>query len=248
MDPQLPIDNFTLAFSERNMTSRFQVFATARRPESMQDLFARGIATLTFEVTDADVICTIRDEIAAKTGGTLDILVNNAFVAYPVAITDFEMDRVREIFEVHLFAPMVMVKEFAQLLIAAGDVRIVHIGSVSGIMPIPFSAVYNTSKLRCITHLNIFQIMSGGVQSKIARSGSLPDDSLFKGMEDLYQAKRLNISQDAYARIVVAESVKAAPRAWVWVGRNAFLDYLMSKKFGISEFSARLANGKVKID
>jgi 1-acylglycerone phosphate reductase len=70
----------------------------------------------------------------------------NSSPAYPVAITDMETDRVREIFEVNLFAPMRMVKEFAHLLIAAGDARIVHIGSISGIMPVPFGAAYNTSK------------------------------------------------------------------------------------------------------
>ncbi|KAJ7141918.1 NAD-P-binding protein [Mycena crocata] len=273
----------------------FHVFATARRLDSMQELSAQGIETLKLDVTDADAIRTLRDQIATKTGGTLDILVNNAGQAYPVAITDMEMDRVREIFEVNLFAPMAMVKEFSRLLIAAGDGRVVHIGSISGIMPVPFSAAYNTSKAAlhsfCNTarvefapfNVKVLNILSGGVKSNISRGGELPDDSLFKGMEDLYQEKRINASQrkfdasshtpanfvssggamptDIYARIVVAESMKTKPRAWVWAGHNAFLvwfmdtflartafDYLMNKTFGMNEFSARLAVGKVKID
>ncbi|KAJ7596326.1 NAD-P-binding protein [Mycena floridula] len=257
----------------------FHVFATARRLDSMQELAALGVETLKLDVTDAEAIRHIRDEIATKTGGTLDILVNNAGQAHPVAITDLEMDRVREIFEVNLFGPMTMVKEFSSLLIAAGDARVVHIGSISGIIPIPFSAAYNTSKPALHSFSNaarvelapfnvkVINIVSGAVQSNISRREILPENSLFKGMEDLYLEKRINVSQKGampaadYAKIVVTESMKPKPRAWVWAGHNSFLvwfidtffprtafDYLMNKLFGMNEFSARLASGKVKID
>ncbi|KAJ7196974.1 NAD-P-binding protein [Mycena pura] len=257
----------------------FHVFATGRRLDSMLDLSAQGIQTLKLDVTDADAIRTIRDEIAVKTGGKLDVLVNNAGQAYPVAITDMEPECVRAIFEVNLFAPMTMVKEFSHLLIAAGDARVVHIGSISGIMPVPFSAAYNASKAGlhsfCNTarvelapfNVKVINILTGGVQSNISRGGALPDDSLYKGMEDLYQEKRINASQrgalptDAYARIVVAESMKTKPRAWVWAGKNSLLvwfmdtflartafDWVMNKTFGMNEFAARLTSGKIKID
>ncbi|KAJ6470257.1 NAD-P-binding protein [Mycena vitilis] len=222
------------------------VLATARRLDSMRDLSARGIETLRLDVTDLDAIRTIRDEVSSATGGTLDILVNNACTtAYPVAITDMESERVREIFEVNLFAPMVLVKEFSRLLIAAGDARVVHIGSISGIIPMPFSAAYNASKAGLHSFCNtarvelapfgvkVINMLSGGVQSNISRGGTLPEDSLYKGMEDLYQEKRINVSQRGamptgpYARIVVAEALKAEPRAWVWAGKNSFLVWLM---------------------
>lgn len=57
-----------------------------------------------------------------------------------------DMSTVRALFEVNLFAPMCMVQEFIQLLISSGNGRIVNTGSLSGIMPVPFSAAYNTSK------------------------------------------------------------------------------------------------------
>ncbi|KAJ7641555.1 NAD-P-binding protein [Roridomyces roridus] len=260
-------------------TKGFRVFATARRLESMQDLTARGIEIYKLDVTDFDAIRKMREEISTKTGGTLDVLVNNAGQAYPVAITDMELDSVRGIFEVNLFAPMVLVKEFSNLLIAAGDARIIHIGSISGIMPVPFSAAYNASKAGlhsfCNTarvelapfNVKVINILTGGVQSNISRGGNLPDSSLYKCMEDLYQEKRINASQrgatptDSYAAIVVAEAMKVNPRAWVWAGKNSWLvwfmdtflprtafDSLMNKTFGMDEFSARLGKAKSKID
>jgi 1-acylglycerone phosphate reductase len=57
-----------------------------------------------------------------------------------------DMSAVRALYELNVFAPMCMVQEFIRLLISSGKARIVNIGSVSGIMPVPFSAAYNTSK------------------------------------------------------------------------------------------------------
>lgn len=56
------------------------------------------------------------------------------------------MDDVRAVFEVNVFAPISMVQQFAELLIASGDGRIVDIGSVVGIIPLPFGSAYNASK------------------------------------------------------------------------------------------------------
>ena len=57
-----------------------------------------------------------------------------------------DMNTVRTVFEVNVFAPMVLVKEFVHMLIASGSGRIMHPESISGILPVPFSAAYNCSK------------------------------------------------------------------------------------------------------
>ncbi|KAJ7066536.1 NAD-P-binding protein [Mycena amicta] len=253
----------------------YRVFATARRLESMADLAAQGIETLQLDVTSAAAIQDVRKAISVKTGGKLDILVNNAGQGYDQAITDADMDRVREIFEVNLFAPMAMVKEFAPLLIASGDARVVQIGSITGIMPIPFNAAYSASKAAIHSFCNsarielapfnikVINMLTGVIQSNIWRDGSLPDDSLYKPMEDLYQEYRINIPKQGtmptedYARIVVRESTKTNPSAWVWTGKNSTMvwimdtflpriafDYLMNHAFGMNEFVARLARQK----
>ena len=57
-----------------------------------------------------------------------------------------EMSAVRGIFEVNVFAPMCLVQEFIHLLMSSDDARVLHLGSISGMMPVPFSAAYNASK------------------------------------------------------------------------------------------------------
>lgn len=78
--------------------------------------------------------------------------------AYPVAAIDMDMAEVRALFEVNFFGPICMVQEFVHLLIASGDGRIVQTGSISGIMPVPFSAAYNTSKAALHSFANTLRV------------------------------------------------------------------------------------------
>jgi short-subunit dehydrogenase len=61
-------------------------------------------------------------------------------------------------FEVNLFGVMRMVQEFAPLLIASGDGRIVNIGSITGVMPYPFGSTYNASKAALHSYGNTLRL------------------------------------------------------------------------------------------
>jgi NAD(P)-dependent dehydrogenase (short-subunit alcohol dehydrogenase family) len=50
----------------------------------MADLAAQGIETLELDVTNNDSVQKAREAVAELTGGKLDILVNNAYVVFPV--------------------------------------------------------------------------------------------------------------------------------------------------------------------
>ena len=55
-------------------------FATARDEKALEDLKSLGIEPLSLEVTSSEQISAARSYIERRTGGKLDILVNNAFV------------------------------------------------------------------------------------------------------------------------------------------------------------------------
>ena len=52
-------------------------------------------------------------------------------------------------FDANLFGVMRMAKTFVHLLIASGDGRIVQIGSIAAVVPVPFGSIYNASKELC---------------------------------------------------------------------------------------------------
>ena len=56
----------------------YRVFATARKLDAMSSLAAVGIECLTMDVTDSASLKKVAEEISQRTGGTLDVLVNNA--------------------------------------------------------------------------------------------------------------------------------------------------------------------------
>lgn len=111
-----------------------RVFATARKTETISDLAAKGIETLALEVTSPESIQKLKDEVATRTGGKLDFLVNNAGRNYTVPATDIEIDEVRLTFETNVFGVMLMCQAFAPLVINAKG-TIVQIGSLAAIMP-----------------------------------------------------------------------------------------------------------------
>ena len=74
--PWLTTSGHSLALEFRNKGAR--VFATARSANTLSDLAAKDIETLSLEVDRSDSIATCVDEIKKRTGGKLDYLVNNA--------------------------------------------------------------------------------------------------------------------------------------------------------------------------
>lgn len=59
---------------------------------------------------------------------------------------DASLDKVKEVFDVNVFGQVAMVQEFVPLLLASDDARIVQIGSLASIAPVPFGFAYNASK------------------------------------------------------------------------------------------------------
>ena len=58
---------------------KYRVFATARNPEKMAGL-PKEIERLTLEVTSKESMEACAKEVAARTGGALNMLINNAGV------------------------------------------------------------------------------------------------------------------------------------------------------------------------
>lgn len=112
--------------------------------------------------------------------------------AYPVAVTDMDMSEVRDLFEVNLFAPMILVQEFIHLLIASGDGRIMHTGSISGIMPVPFSAAYNASKAALHSFNNTLRVELAPFKSVlrcIHHRPALAEDDIFNAQRQSHQCR-----------------------------------------------------------
>ena len=74
--------NYTSSSAHPVSFAGYLVFATARRLESLEELSKLpDIHTLALDVCDSTTIRKARDCVSGTTGGKLDILDNNAYVA-----------------------------------------------------------------------------------------------------------------------------------------------------------------------
>ncbi|KAJ7054717.1 NAD(P)-binding protein [Mycena amicta] len=218
-----------------------RVFATARRAKVCAELASLGLEALQLDVTKTESVQALRDCVSALTGGTLDVLVNNAGRSCTVPATDVKMNDVHDVFEINLFGVMRMVQEFIPLLVASGDGRIVNIGSVAGVMPYPFGAVYNASKAALHAYgdtlrlelapfnVQVITIVTGGVKSNIShRTLPISPSSIYSPITEHFATYRMSRSQTgamptkAYARAVVIQSLRRSVKAWFWTGSFSY--------------------------
>src|ERR671937_1934608 len=90
------------ATAERLATTGWTVYATARRPETLEPLANAGCRTLALDVTDADSMqAAVRAIEEAE--GAVGVLVNNAGYSQSGAVEDVPMDQVRRQFETNVF-------------------------------------------------------------------------------------------------------------------------------------------------
>ncbi|KAJ7607315.1 NAD(P)-binding protein [Roridomyces roridus] len=233
-----------------------QVFATARKKEVLSDLAALGIETLQLDVSQTDSVKAARDAVASITGGTLNIRVNNAGLGCSVPATDLDLDDVKTVYEANVFGPMRMVQEFASLLIASSEGRIVNIGSMAGIMPVPFGSAYNSSKAALHAYSNTLRlemapfnvqvttVVTGGVNTSIyAKERPIKDSSIYSPIADVVAGGRIPRSQveamitaETYAKHLVSKTLNRSVSAWMWEGSGAWICWTIDKVFGRTAF------------
>lgn len=238
-----------------------RVFATARNTDSITDLAEIGIETLSLEVTDPESIKALKEEVASRTSGKLDYLVNNAGRNYTVPATDIDFEQVQLTYEVNVFGVMRMCQAFTPLLIEAKG-TIVQIGSLAGVMPYVFGSVYNSTKAALHSYSNtlrvelepfdvkVVTVVTGGVKSRIARNDwQLPRDSIYLPIEAEYlrrtkHSQEVGMPNEKYAKSVVSQVLGGRHKRQFWEGSFShivwFLTTFMPARIFVSDLTLTL--------
>ncbi|PFH62265.1 hypothetical protein XA68_14396 [Ophiocordyceps unilateralis] len=113
---------------------RVHAIATILPSESSEHLTEEGITWFPLDVTIEKSVADLKQRVLDLTGGSLDVLVNNAGICYTMTAIDTDVNSVKRMFDVNLFGPMQMVHYFHDMIIRATG-TIVNIGSIGGIVP-----------------------------------------------------------------------------------------------------------------
>lgn len=136
------------ALADEYLRLGYQVYASARKLDSLDNWQAEKLHKVALDVNDAKSISQVMQQIKQQQG-KLDCLINNAGYAAMGAMLDISKKQLLAQFETNVFAPLHMTQAAADLLIAAAKdepAQVVNIGSVSGITTTPFSGAYCASK------------------------------------------------------------------------------------------------------
>jgi short-subunit dehydrogenase len=123
----------------------YNVYATARRVEKMDDLKAQGINILPIDVTNEQ---SMDNAVAAiyKEAGSIDVLINNAGYGSYGSLEDVTMEEARYQVEVNVFGLARLTQLVLPAMREARHGTIVNISSVGGTSGEPLGSWYHATK------------------------------------------------------------------------------------------------------
>lgn len=115
--------------------------------EAMQELKEKGFDALTVacDVTNKAAIKSSFD-LARRTFGGIDILINNAGLQYVSPIEEFPTEKFELLIKVMLTAPFIGIKQVFPYMKEQGFGRIINMASINGLVGFAGKAAYNSAK------------------------------------------------------------------------------------------------------
>ena len=131
------------ATAERLAKAGYKVYGTSRRgPQSGQLSFEM----LSLDVTNDESVEAAVNELL-RLEGRIDLLVNNAGVGVaPGGAEESSIEQARLIFETNFFGIVRMTRAIVPHMRQQGRGRTINIGSVLGLLPMPYMALYAATK------------------------------------------------------------------------------------------------------
>jgi NAD(P)-dependent dehydrogenase (short-subunit alcohol dehydrogenase family) len=150
------------------------VWATARRPESIADLQAKGCKTLALDVCD-EASMRAAVESVERAEGAVGVLVNNAGYGLEGCFEETPMDEVRRQFETNVFGLTRMCQLVLPGMRRQRWGRIVNVSSVGGKLTLPGGAFYHATKhaVEALSDAMRFELAGFGIDVVVIEPGPI---------------------------------------------------------------------------
>jgi NADP-dependent 3-hydroxy acid dehydrogenase YdfG len=158
-----------------------QVFATmrdliGRNRDAAEELRSRGIEVLELDVTKEPSVAEAFRNLYKKTGGKLDVLINNAGLFAQGISETYTPDQVRDMFEVNVFGVHRVTRAALPEMRKRKSGLIINIGSILGRVTIPFIGLYGASKfaIEALTESYRYELSQLGVDVVLIQPSAYP--------------------------------------------------------------------------
>lgn len=229
----------------------FRVIATTRNPDKLSEVKSHGIETVTLDVLSEHSIQAAVLEVSHLTGGSLDMLINNAGIGYSAPLSDTSITKSKEIFDVNVWGLLSTTQLFLPLLLRSKkNPIVVNNTSIDSVISAPFSGVYNASKAAAamITGnlrlelssfgIKVIDLKAGGVKTRFWVNANqiepkLPPDSLYTAastsIEKCMRGEQYDanaVDRNSWAKAVASDLSNTNPPLKIWRGDSAFLIWI----------------------
>jgi NAD(P)-dependent dehydrogenase (short-subunit alcohol dehydrogenase family) len=150
----------------------WNVYATARKPETLAELEKHGCKTLALDVTDeASMAAAVRTVESAE--GAVGVLINNAGYSQSGAVESVPIEQVRRQFETNLFGLIRMCQLVLPGMRGQHWGRIVNLSSMGGRLTFPGGGMYHATKyaVEAVSDALRFEVRGFGVEVIIVEPG-----------------------------------------------------------------------------
>jgi NAD(P)-dependent dehydrogenase (short-subunit alcohol dehydrogenase family) len=160
------------ATAERLHDHGWKVYATARNPDSIEDLASRGMKTLALDVTDEGSMERAVEQITDEEG-MIGVLINNAGYSQSGAVEEVPLDQWRRQLETNVFGLVRMCQLVLPGMREQGWGRIVNLSSMGGRLTFPGGGAYHASKhaVEALSDALRFEVAEFGIRVIVIEPG-----------------------------------------------------------------------------
>jgi len=153
----------------------YTVFGTSRNPAKAPSL--EGVTFLQLDVTvDASVQACV--QAVTDRAGRLDLLVNNAGIAVVGGVEEVTIAEGKQQFDTNFFGVLRVTRAALPTMRRQRAGCIVNVGSISGLVPMPFAGLYSASKfaLEGVTEILRMEVAALGIRVALVEPGFFKSD------------------------------------------------------------------------
>lgn len=199
------------------------VFATmrdvnGRSRAAAEALRSRGIEVLELDVTNNASVDAAFQALRTKTGGTLDVLINNAGLYVAGLSETYTPEQVRDLFDVNVFGVQRVMRAALPAMRKQKAGLIINLGSILGRVTIPFVGLYGASKhaVEALTESYRYELSQLGIDVVLVQPSAYPT-KLYAATQQASDASRA----EEYGDIAALPGAFAQFLQGVFTGANA---------------------------